>query len=87
VNREDVLVISLFDGSFHLVRGVSSSEPALDNDGGGSLSTAKLSKNARNLFLRAEQPQQTAPLTRLDANRISGMVSYDGAANVLWLHE
>lgn len=83
VRRRDVLVLSLSDGSFHVVHNLSIdpswSPPILDE----KVTTESLTKTARSIFLQAEPGN----LGFEDVNSTSGVVSYDGSATMLWVHE
>lgn len=82
VHHEDALIISLFDGSFHVVHNISH-EPSWSPQLNASFTSESLSQVSRSVFIRAER----RAMGNADMNRISGMVSYDGSATVIWLHE
>ncbi|ETW79260.1 hypothetical protein HETIRDRAFT_478665 [Heterobasidion irregulare TC 32-1] len=80
----DFIVLSLFDGSFHVIYEVSS-EPTLETPVSGmgpDLSSWALSSSARAVFLQSEKQA-----TEDDMGRMSGMISYDEASTVAWVHE
>jgi general transcription factor 3C polypeptide 4 len=92
VRRSDVLVVCLFDGSFHVIRDFSR-EPAWSSSTSTAptgdvkdalLTTEALSGVSRSLFVQAERRGE---LPSTEVNRISGMMGFDGAGTVLWLHE
>ncbi|KAI5121645.1 hypothetical protein M0805_001172 [Coniferiporia weirii] len=87
----DIALITLFDGSFHIVRDICTT-PAYDLAGGGSvhsndrtlpLSSALLSRNARAVFTKTEGGK----VQWTDVGRTSGAVGFDGISTFLWLHE
>jgi general transcription factor 3C protein 4 len=80
VPHEDALIISLFDGSLHVVHNLSS-EPSWA-PGHGSLTSQDLSIATRT----ASVPAEFGGLHSNIVNRISGLVPY-GHATVLWAHE
>lgn len=83
VRRRDALVISLFDGSFHVVHNASSTPCLSSSDPDNILTTEKLSKMSRQVFNQAEHSN----VDFFDVNRISGMMSYDTSSTLLWVHE
>ncbi|KAF8509836.1 transcription factor IIIC subunit delta N-term-domain-containing protein [Gautieria morchelliformis] len=78
--HHDALMVSLFDGSFHMIHSVSTS-PSLDTRHQG-LRSEDLTGYVRTVFTLAEEKVSFA-----DANRISGVFDYDGAGSIGWLHE
>ncbi|EJD07659.1 uncharacterized protein FOMMEDRAFT_16290 [Fomitiporia mediterranea MF3/22] len=95
----DTLIVTLFDGSFHVVQDACSS-PRLDstieprdavhvgNDtethvGNNSLTSTNLSCLARATFVEAEG----SAVQQADIGRISGAVNFDGFGTILWIHE
>jgi general transcription factor 3C polypeptide 4 len=76
----DALLVALFDGSVHMIHGVSTS-PSLDTLYQG-LRSEDLTGNVRMIFAIAEGKVRFS-----DANRISGVFDYDGAGSIGWLHE
>jgi len=83
VPRKDALVVSLTDGSFHVIHSIST-EPsitALCPDDG--LATEEMSRTVRRCFLEVE-PEGTSPK---DVNRVYGMTSYDDCTTYVWIHE
>lgn len=83
---EDVLIVTLADGSFHAVHTVSSA-PTLkyQSDGGEQLTTDALSGLARQIFVALEggAPQ----INHLDVMRTSCAISYGDYGTIVWLHE
>jgi general transcription factor 3C polypeptide 4 len=75
-------VISLLDGSFHVIHSISA-EPTWSPPPGSALSTENLSAVSRAVFLQVEHEE----MQHSDVNRIGGMLSFDDSATVLWLHE
>jgi len=82
ITGRDALIISLFDGSFHAIRNLSTS-PTIEDDSENTLTSKLLSSAVRSVFSRVEQEQ----ITFSDVNRTSGMVSYDDAGVLAWVHE
>ncbi|KAI0272725.1 transcription factor IIIC subunit delta N-term-domain-containing protein [Gloeopeniophorella convolvens] len=84
--KHDAIVLSLFDGSFHAIYGISTS-PAVDalQDSQPSLglSSSDLSSMSRTVFLQTEGG--TVP--HAEMNRISGMTSFGDFPTVAWTHE
>lgn len=80
--RQDCIVVSLFDGSFHVIHAVSTN-PSLEPTEPGAPTTSTLSTAARNVFSHVEQEE----VRFSDANRTSGMVSFGDSTTFLWLHE
>jgi hypothetical protein len=83
IRQKDALVISLFDGSLHVIHDLSrepSWNPSTTDHG---LTSQKVSEVSRSLFTQAE----LRSTGNADVNRISGLISYDGYSTVLWVHE
>ncbi|EGN93775.1 hypothetical protein SERLA73DRAFT_172058 [Serpula lacrymans var. lacrymans S7.3] len=82
VGMQDALVLSLFDGSFHVVHSLSInpswSPPTADD----TLHTDMLSKVSRSIFAHV-----TPGVRHMDVSRISGMASYDGFSTFIWVYE
>lgn len=84
--ERDAVVLSLFDGSFHVIYSVSSSPTvtlpteATEQD---RLAPGNLSSMARKVFVQVEGDA----LPHIEMNRISGMVSFAGFPIVCWTHE
>ncbi|KDQ50704.1 hypothetical protein JAAARDRAFT_199699 [Jaapia argillacea MUCL 33604] len=82
VPRQDVLLVSLQDGSFHVIHHVSS-DPILVNEDSEKLSSAHLSRTVRSVLVKSEAGE----MKWSDVGRISGMSSYDSSSTVAWVHE
>ncbi|KAI0064060.1 hypothetical protein BV25DRAFT_1869513 [Artomyces pyxidatus] len=82
--KDDILVLSLFDGTFRVIYSLSTSPTFLPPGGDMTFPSATdLSLLARSVFVQTEKEV----VTRLDVNRISGLVSFDNASTVAWVHE
>ncbi|KZP30470.1 hypothetical protein FIBSPDRAFT_777198 [Athelia psychrophila] len=81
--KDDSLIISLYDGSFHVIHRLSNDPTYNLTKSPGCISTDTISRTARLLFMRAEARE----IQKTDANRTSGMMSYDQSSTVLWAHE
>ena len=81
--KHDSLVISLYDGSFHVIAGLSSDPSYVTTNSLLGISTESISRTARTLFTRAEARQTQ----KADMNCMSGMMSYDESSTVVWAHE
>jgi general transcription factor 3C protein 4 len=84
--ERDAVVLSLFDGSFHVIYSVSSSPtvtPPTEATEQDSLASSNLSSMARKVFAQVEGDA----LPYVEMNRISGMVSFAGFPIVCWTHE
>lgn len=81
VEGRDLLLLSLFDGTFHVIHHVSL-EPTMTPDE-TEFTSEHMSSLARATFTRTEG----GAVTKADMNRISGIVSYDGLSAVGWVHE
>ncbi|KAJ8507627.1 hypothetical protein ONZ45_g10033 [Pleurotus djamor] len=89
IASQDVLVVSLFDGSFYAIHefstdpSLSLTTPTLTNNANnGNVSSKGLSSRVRRTF-EACEPIASTPR---DICRISGMVGYDDST-FIWLHE
>ena len=84
--ERDAVVLSLFDGSFHVIYSVSSS-PTVTQPTEASeqdkFTSSNLSSKSRKVFVQVERG--AAP--PVEMNRISGMVSFAGFPIVCWMHE
>lgn len=89
IRRLDALIVTLFDGSFHIVHDVSTlpilGEELMDLDEGtvGKPTSESISRAARQAFVKAEG----GTVQHADANRTSGTASFDGLGTVSWVHE
>ncbi|KAJ7132371.1 transcription factor IIIC subunit delta N-term-domain-containing protein [Mycena epipterygia] len=83
VQQEDALLVSLFDGSIHVIYALKQ-EPSLEDvsQSLGGLTSGGLSTILRSAFVRTERQK----VSKRDVNRISGMIPYD-ASVVLWAQE
>jgi hypothetical protein len=81
-SQHDALIISLFDGSFHVIQDIYTA-PKYVPDGDTDLTSKKLSLMARSIFLKVEG----GDLQKTDVNRISGMISLDNGWTFVWIHE
>jgi general transcription factor 3C protein 4 len=82
IRCQDALIICLSGGSFHVIQQLSL-EPSWSAANVSTLTTENLSVASRSVFTRVENEETQFT----DVNRISGMLSYDGSATLLWLHE
>ena len=93
--ESDILIVTLFDGSIHVVRDACTS-PNLDSVGQpqnigppdseantDGINSTQLSHLVRRAIVQAEG----SPLRYVDVGRISGAVDFDGLGTILWLHE
>jgi general transcription factor 3C protein 4 len=89
IEHKDALVVSLFDGSFHVISNLSANPQLVASNTSESLTTEGLSLQARTAFTRVEtrEARLSTAITRYDANRISGMTSYDHGGTFAWIHE
>lgn len=77
----DATVLSLSDGSFHVVHGISV-EPTLDSSP-ESVSSDALSAASRAIFLQTEQDK----VTFQDVDQVNGMTTYDDRSTFMWIYE
>ncbi|KAL7280333.1 hypothetical protein ACG7TL_005250 [Trametes sanguinea] len=82
IQSRDISVISLSDGSFHTVHGVST-HPTLDPPSSETLSSGALSAASRAVFLRAEAEQMTPK----HVDRVSGAATFDDSSTFIWTYE
>ena len=92
VQNQDALLITLFDGSFHVIcdlchnpRWASTStiqnfSNEIDYE---SLTSENLSKISRSIFVKAEKGN----IDRRDMVKINGVTSYDDASCFSWVYE
>ena len=84
--ERDAVVLSLFDGSFHVIYNVSSSPtvtPPTEDTEQDKLTSSNLSSMSRKV---SEQVEGGA-LLHVEMNRISGMVAFAGFPIVCWTQE
>ena len=94
VRHRDALVISLFDGSFHVIRNLFH-EPAWStstvdgSDGMGVADSSTFTSEGLSAISRAAFTQAERSDVRFtDVNRINGMLAHDDVSGtVMWLHE
>ena len=82
----DAIVLSLFDGTFHVFHNISSSPTvrlSIGSTNQSGLSSSGLSLVSRNIF---EQIEGDA-IPREEMNRINGMASFSGFPILCWAHE
>jgi general transcription factor 3C polypeptide 4 len=89
IPHEDTVVLSAFDGSFYVIRNLSTAPEVAHSQISGFLATEGLTLQARASFVRVEtqDAKSSVAITREDVNRISGMTAYDGASTLTWIHE
>ena len=81
IRSQDVLVVSLSDGSFHAIQEVSVQPRLVDQD--ASLSSQGLSSAARQCFVAVEEEG----MKKIDVNCTHGMTTFDGDSYFVWIHE
>ncbi|KAJ6568281.1 transcription factor IIIC subunit delta N-term-domain-containing protein [Mycena vulgaris] len=83
VPQEDALLVSLFDGSIHVIHSLTE-EPELANAPRslGALTSQGLSRILRSTFARTEREK----VSKLDVNLVSGLIPYDDSV-VMWVQE
>ncbi|TEB30888.1 hypothetical protein FA13DRAFT_1754967 [Coprinellus micaceus] len=79
----DVLTVSLFDGSIHVVGGVTQNPRWNKEVEGSSWTSAQLSQRCRSIFKKVE----SGPIDDRVMNRMNGLTSYDGGSSFVWAHE
>ncbi|KAI0675674.1 putative zinc-finger of transcription factor IIIC complex-domain-containing protein [Trametes maxima] len=82
VPNRDLTVVSLSDGSFHVVHKLSV-EPTLDSPTSEAASSGMLSAASRSVFLHSEAERMTSQ----DVDRINGMTAYDDGSTFMWTYE
>ncbi|OAX44098.1 hypothetical protein K503DRAFT_706991 [Rhizopogon vinicolor AM-OR11-026] len=82
VLHRDVLILALFDGSFHVIHNLSVEPTWSPLHADDTLTSTELSRASRALFAKV-----TPGISRMDVNRISGMVSYDSQSTLVWIYE
>jgi hypothetical protein len=84
--EHDTLVISLIDGSFHVIHDIASA-PTTKLPAGStkqpSLSSSDLSLISRGVFMQVEG----SAISNAEMNRINGMVPFGGFPILSWAHE
>ncbi|KAH7910203.1 transcription factor IIIC subunit delta N-term-domain-containing protein [Hygrophoropsis aurantiaca] len=83
IPAQDMLIVALFDGSFHAVHHLRSDPSWNSQSSETSISSGALSEVSRMFFARATP----GGIEHIDVNRINGMVSYDGLSTLVWIYE
>ena len=93
LQNQDILLITLFDGSFHVICDLccdprwASTTSVIQNDDSEihyeSLTSENLSKMSRSIFVKAEKGN----VDRRDMVKINGVTSYDDASCFSWVYE
>ena len=92
LQNQDALLITLFDGSFHVICDLSrdprwASTSVVQNDNSEidyqSLTSENLSKMSRSIFVKVEKGN----VDRRDMVKINGVTSYDDASCFSWVYE
>ncbi|KAF9244208.1 transcription factor IIIC subunit delta N-term-domain-containing protein [Melanogaster broomeanus] len=83
VKQRDVLLVSLFDGSLHVVHNFSVEPSWTPTSSEDQLTSEALSQASRAFFAQATP----AGIGYMDVNRISGLVSYDLHSTLTWIYE
>lgn len=81
--RRDVLIITLSDGSLHVIQRLSTNPSLVSGMSDDGLSSDSVSEVARSVFCKVEEEE----ITRADVNAIHGIASYDNDAFYTWIHE
>lgn len=77
---EDLLTVSLFDGSIHVV-GAVSQDPQWNE--ASSWTSRHISETCRSIFKKVE----SGPIDDRVMNKINGFASYDSSSSFVWAHE
>ena len=93
LQNKDILLITLFDGSFHVICDLcrdprwASTTSVIQNDDSEihheSLTSESLSKMSRSIFVKAEKGN----VDRRDMVKINGVTSYDDSSCFSWVYE
>ncbi|KAJ7233033.1 transcription factor IIIC subunit delta N-term-domain-containing protein [Mycena rebaudengoi] len=84
VAQEDTLLVSLFDGSIHVIQSLTKEPRLVDaSQSLGDISSQTLSDISRSTFAYAERCE----VSKRDMNRVSGMIPFDSSAVVLWAQQ
>jgi hypothetical protein len=84
--EHDAIVLSLFDGTLHVLHDISSSPtvgPSMRSAGQSGFSSSDLSSISRKIFIQLEG----GAIPQEEMNRINGMASFGGFPIVCWAHE
>ncbi|KAG6898898.1 hypothetical protein C0993_003000 [Termitomyces sp. T159_Od127] len=82
ISRQDILVLTLFDGSFHVIYNLSSEPTMIPQSDDIVVTSENLSQAVRSVFVQTENDVDFG-----DMNRITGLTSYDGSATFIWIQE
>lgn len=82
VEKYDMLVFSLQDGSFHVIYSLSA-QPTLEPPNDALATAESLSAMSRAVYTRSEEK----PVRKTDMEAVNGMVSYDGGQTFTWVYE
>lgn len=80
LSHRDTIIVSLSDGSFHIIQHISSGPTLASGEG---VSSEALSTTARKLFARIEGEE----ISKLDVNCTHGMATFDYDSIFLWIQE
>lgn len=83
IRSSDALVLCLFDGSFHVIHGISIDPSYFPSSPSSPLTGTNLSATVRSIFSQVEM----GDIRSTDVNRTSGMMPYDNSSTVVWVHE
>jgi general transcription factor 3C polypeptide 4 len=84
--EHDAIVLSLFDGTLHVLHDISSSptvRPSMRSTEQSGFSSSDLSSVSRRIFIQIEG----GAIPQEEMNRINGMASFGGFPIVCWAHE
>lgn len=81
VSQWNILILTLSDGSFHVIHDLLN-EPSMKSPEDMPLTSKSLSVAIRNAFIQTEQGADFQVV-----NRITGVTSYDNSATLIWVHE
>jgi len=76
---QDILLVTLTDGSFHVVQNISS-DPSWSN---GRINSQQTSKAVRSAFVES----QHGNVNLVDMNKIIGVSLFDNSSTVIWAQE
>lgn len=91
---EDLIIVSLFDGSLHIIRdgctiptlnsmGTERADSSEMNELLSKPTSMKLTQLVRRAFARTE----SECITSADVGRIGGMADFDDTGTLVWMHE
>jgi len=95
IAKEDALVVSLLDGSYHTIYNVCEDPSLVSPVPEPGHSSSALTKAARKAFLTAEERQIIKPKDRSEPPKLYenhyaktfGMCGYDGYGVFMWIHQ